>query len=123
MDLLAKHPNIAYDAPPNAREICRNIQTPCHVHMFNSAYTSPPALEFLRLRLCLTLWKLCLTSNIGSAPCNPSSSSFRSSWLMNTKLSTTTSAPTQYQILAYCASSTICPIKLSGMVRLGPTVT
>merc|ERR1711916_343489 len=32
-------------------------------------------------------------------------------------------APTQYNADAYCASNTICPTRLHGIVRLRPTVT
>jgi hypothetical protein len=35
----------------------------------------------------------------------------------------TTNAPTQYSQLEYCPDRNICPIKLSGIVRLNPTVT
>lgn len=59
-------------------------------------------LEFLRLRLCLKLWKpLCTSVTASSFPCNPLTSSLPSSWLMNKKLSTIMAAPTQYSALAY----------------------
>jgi hypothetical protein len=51
------------------------------------------------------------------------SSSFPSSLLIKINEPNTITAPTQYQILAYCESRTICPIKLSGIVMLRPTVT